>query len=131
MYEESKQPYLMELKERRELEKWIEFKERHEAEQEAKMSLGVGKVGSMAVQRDSEVIRAMNEINSAIDRSESLVNTLSEKLVPVLSQPHPEPGETNKREQPDAPLASTMRHLSDRVDNITGVLQDLIERIEL
>lgn len=97
---------------------------------------GIGRIQSedclVASGRDTpEVVRAMNNLNSAVERYDNLVHRLQDKISCVTTCPPPQGEVLNKEIGYQTELANSMDLVFRRLRDITNNLESLYERIEL
>ena len=82
--------------------------------------------------RETQVQRALSELEMAIDGLEKSIHGVRERLVTVTREVRPVPKDQETKDSEQwVPLADEIRADSDKIRGLTGLLLDFIERIEL
>jgi hypothetical protein len=91
----------------------------------------IGTGGDCPVERASEVSMVLSELNSVIQRHDSLVTRLSSRLSCVTTSAPAVCNETTKDVQYQTDLANHINSMRMQARNVADNLESILDRIEL
>ena len=87
--------------------------------------------GDGSKEKKRDIPRQTERLITVVEKLESLVIRLSERLTPIMKAPCPRAEEEKKSAESPCVLSGTLSEVSVRVGNVTAQLEDAIERLEI